>query len=98
MGLGANRGIIAPHASPQIVREWRRGSEAPHCPPPCLWQGKGEGNFLLNPWYDGLKRESYDGLEGEPKRSGRIRSMIVEPNGEEDNFHCQTRWARDERR
>jgi hypothetical protein len=66
--------------------------------PPCLWQGKGGEHFLPDPWYDSLEGELYDGLKREPKRSGRLRSTILEPRGQEDKFHCRMRWACKERR
>jgi hypothetical protein len=53
---------------------------------PQLWQGKGEEHFLPGQWYDGLERESYGGLEGEPRTSGRRRSTMVEPKGQVEDF------------
>ncbi len=96
--MGANRCISAPHASPPDCWQWEEGEQSPPLSPPWLWQGKGEEHFLLDPWYDGLEGESYDGLEEEPKTIGRIRSMVVEPKGQEANFHCRMQWARNKRR
>ncbi len=69
---------------PMFPLDCWRGEEREQSPPlspPCLCEGKGEECFLPDPWYDGLEGELYDGLKGEPKTSGRIRSTIVEPKG-----------------